>query len=118
MEDPNIPVGRGSDVDSNRGSLSVPPQQPVDEKLQKLVRQSAVRRGRPSAQTIRNFLNGTWLGEPLHVVLTDLPVGAWTVAMVFDVLDLALDRCEFARAADPSIAIGVVGAAGRGGNAA
>jgi len=57
-------------------------------------------------------LNGTWLGEPLHVVLTDLPVGAWTVAMVFDVLDLALDRREFALAADVSIAVGVVGAAG------
>jgi len=33
-------------------------------------------------------LNGTWLGEPLHVVLTDVPVGAWTVAMAFDLLDV------------------------------
>jgi nitrite reductase/ring-hydroxylating ferredoxin subunit/uncharacterized membrane protein len=61
---------------------------------------------------IRNFLNGTWLGEPLHVVLKDLPIGAWTVAILFDVLDLTLDRREFALAADTSIAIGLVGAAG------
>jgi uncharacterized membrane protein len=26
------------------------------------------------------------LGEPLHVVLTDIPIGAWTAAMIFDAL--------------------------------
>ena len=112
MEDPNSTVGTGSDVDSTRGALPVPARQPVDEKLQKLLDKGLYGGGRPSAQTIRNFLNGTWLGEPLHVVLTDLPVGAWTVAMVFDALDLALDRREFARAAETSIAIGLIGAAG------
>jgi len=75
-------------------------------------RQSPVRRRTASAQGIRNFLNGTWLGQPFHVVLTDLPIGAWTVAMVFDALDLVLGRRELARAADASIAIGLVGAAG------
>jgi nitrite reductase/ring-hydroxylating ferredoxin subunit/uncharacterized membrane protein len=112
MKDPSLPVGRGSDVDSTRGSLPVPARQPVDEKLQKLLDKALYGGGRPSAQKIRNFLNGTWLGEPLHVVLTDLPVGAWTVAMVFDALDLALDRREFAWAAETSIAIGLIGAAG------
>ena len=57
-------------------------------------------------------MNGTWLGEPLHVVLTDVPVGAWTVAMAFDVLDLIRGRREFALAADTSIAIGLLCAAG------
>ena len=57
-------------------------------------------------------MNGTWLGEPLHVVLTDVPIGAWTVAMAFDVLDLIRARREFALAADTSIAIGLVCAAG------
>jgi len=89
-----------------------PAHRPVDEKLQKLLDKALYGGGRPAAQRTRNLLNGTWLGEPLHVVLTDLPVGAWTVAMVFDALDLALDRREFALAADTSIAIGVVGAAG------
>jgi len=45
-------------------------------------------------------------------MLKDVPTGAWTVAMVFDVLDLVLDRPEFAMSADTSIAIGVVAAAG------
>jgi nitrite reductase/ring-hydroxylating ferredoxin subunit/uncharacterized membrane protein len=56
-------------------------------------------------------LNGTWLGEPLHVVLKDVPAGAWTVAIIFDVLDVVLDRPEFAVAADASVAIGIAGAA-------
>jgi len=48
-------------------------------------------------------------------VLTDLPIGAWTVAMVFDALDLVLGRRELARAADASIAIGLVGCNRAGG---
>ncbi len=35
---------------------------------------------------VRSFLNGTWLGHPLHAVLTDVPVGALTVVIVLDVL--------------------------------
>ena len=96
----------------NRESSKRTPQPPVDERLQKLLDKALYADGRPEAQKLRNFLNGTWLGEPLHVVLTDLPVGAWTVAIIFDLLDLILDRREFASAADASIGIGVVGAAG------
>lgn len=33
---------------------------------------------------IKNALSGTWLGHPLHPVLTDLPIGAWTMASVLD----------------------------------
>jgi nitrite reductase/ring-hydroxylating ferredoxin subunit/uncharacterized membrane protein len=85
---------------------------PVEEKLQKLLDKALYANGRPSAQKIRNFLNGTWLGEPLHVVLTDVPIGAWTVAIMFDALDLIRNRREFSLAADTSLAIGLLGAAG------
>lgn len=57
-------------------------------------------------------MNGTWLGEPLHVVLTDVPVGAWTVAMAADALDVVFDRSQFARTCETSIAIGLLAAAG------
>jgi nitrite reductase/ring-hydroxylating ferredoxin subunit/uncharacterized membrane protein len=99
-------------ADLNRESSKEAPQPPVDERLQRLLDKALYADGLPEAQKLRNFLNGTWLGEPLHVVLTDLPVGAWTVAIAFDLLDLILDRREFASAADASIGIGVVGAAG------
>ena len=80
--------------------------QPVEEKLQKLLDRALYANGRPSAQKIRNFLNGTWLGEPLHVVLTDVPIGAWTVAIIFDAFDSIQNRREFSLAADTSVAIG------------
>ncbi len=112
MEDPNLTVGRGTDVDSTRGSSPAPVRQAVDEKLQKLLDKALYGGGHPSAQQIRNFLNGTWLGEPLHAVLTDVPVGAWTVAIAFDALDLVFDRRELARACEASIGIGLLGAAG------
>ncbi|HEY7281814.1 MAG TPA: Rieske 2Fe-2S domain-containing protein [Actinomycetota bacterium] len=34
---------------------------------------------------IREFLAGTWLGHPLHPVLTDVPIGAWVAAGFLDV---------------------------------
>jgi nitrite reductase/ring-hydroxylating ferredoxin subunit/uncharacterized membrane protein len=90
----------------------IPAGKPVEEKLQKLLDKALYANGSPSAQKIRNFLNGTWLGEPLHVVLTDVPIGAWTVTIMFDALDSIRNRREFSLAADASLAIGLVGAAG------
>jgi uncharacterized membrane protein len=34
----------------------------------------------------KEVLSGAWLGHPLHPLLTDLPIGAWTSATVLDVL--------------------------------
>jgi len=108
MEDPNPTVG----IDSSLGSSPTPAQQLLDEKLQKSLDKFLYGGGHPSAQKIRNFLNGTWLGEPLHVVLTDVPVGAWTVAMAFDALDMVYDRREFRRGCEVSIGLGLLAAAG------
>src|SRR5690242_16414214 len=113
MSLPNIDVAqRTGGVDSQKS------QQPtaerfaqLEEKLQKQLDKALYAGGSPAAQRVRNFLNGTWLGEPLHVVLTDVPIGAWTAAMVFDALSLSRSGREFTRAADASIAIGLAGAA-------
>lgn len=32
----------------------------------------------------RGFLHGVWLGHPFHPLLTDIPIGAWTTALVLD----------------------------------
>lgn len=37
---------------------------------------------------VRDFLNGRWLGHPLHAVLTDAPIGILFLVIVFDVLRL------------------------------
>src|SRR5437868_7164066 len=91
--------------------LQKPAAKPIEERLQKLLDRALYAGGRPQAQQLRNLVNGTWLGEPLHVVLTDIPIGAWTVVMIFDALSLIRSGREFAWAADASITIGLAGAA-------
>jgi nitrite reductase/ring-hydroxylating ferredoxin subunit/uncharacterized membrane protein len=54
---------------------------------------------------IHNFLNGTWLGHPIHAVLTDVPIGAFTVVIILDVLN---ERY----AADVALAFGVLAMVG------
>jgi nitrite reductase/ring-hydroxylating ferredoxin subunit/uncharacterized membrane protein len=112
MTNPAITPVQRITADSVPDKSGTPASKPLEEKLQKLLDKALYANGRPSAQKVRNFLNGTWLGEPLHVVLKDVPIGAWTVAITFDALDLIRNRREFSLAADTSIAIGLLGAAG------
>jgi nitrite reductase/ring-hydroxylating ferredoxin subunit/uncharacterized membrane protein len=55
------------------------------DQLQSLIR-TAVEQGGPAARRLKNWLHGTWLGHPLHPALTDVPIGAWTVAFLLDVV--------------------------------
>jgi nitrite reductase/ring-hydroxylating ferredoxin subunit/uncharacterized membrane protein len=61
---------------------------------------------------IKDALHGVWLGHPLHVVLTDIPVGAWSTAILLDAVDAVPGENGYSRAADAAIAIGLAGAAG------
>jgi len=56
------------------------------------------------------ILHGTWLGHPLHVVLTDVPLGSWTAAAVFDLLDITNGNRAVRRAADSAISVGLFAA--------
>jgi nitrite reductase/ring-hydroxylating ferredoxin subunit/uncharacterized membrane protein len=60
----------------------------------------------------RDVLDGTWLEVPLHPALTDVPIGSWTAALVFDGLDAATNSRVMRNAADASLAFGVLGALG------
>ena len=50
---------------------------------------------------IQNVLNGTWLGHPVHSVVTDVPVGALTVSVISDLIGQPL-------IADVSMLLGVL----------
>lgn len=82
----------------------------AEHRLQRIV--GASFRG-VTGQRVKDFLHGTWLGHPLHPVLTDVPVGAWTAAAVFDVAETAGHGRSWAPPAgraDDAIAVGVAGA--------
>lgn len=59
---------------------------------------------------VKSALNGVWLGHPLHPALTDIPLGAWTTAVVFDAAGVASGGDELADCASAAIAVGVAGA--------
>lgn len=56
-----------------------------------------------SPKPVRNLLSGTYIGHPLHPVLTDLPIGAWSMAAL---LDLAGGRAS-EPAADALVVVGI-----------
>lgn len=82
----------------------------VGDKVQPAV-VSAFEAGGEAGKRIKNFLHGSWLGHPLHPILTDIPIGAYSVAAVLDGMELAGSKAG-CKAADASIKIGLVGAAG------
>jgi nitrite reductase/ring-hydroxylating ferredoxin subunit/uncharacterized membrane protein len=83
--------------------------EPLADNLQRAV-VAAFRAAGETGRRVRDFLHGTWLGHPLHPVLTDVPLGAWTVATVLDLA--AGDSGHQNRAADAAIGVGLAGALG------
>jgi nitrite reductase/ring-hydroxylating ferredoxin subunit/uncharacterized membrane protein len=57
-------------------------------------------------QPAKDLLSGTWLGHPLHPLLTDLPIGFWTSAFVLDLVGGKRSR----RASTELVAFGVLAA--------
>ncbi|HEX8769688.1 MAG TPA: DUF2231 domain-containing protein, partial [Acidimicrobiales bacterium] len=55
---------------------------------------------------VKDVFSGTWLGHPLHPMLTDVTIGAWTSAFMLDIVGGTKAR----RAADSLVGIGVVSA--------
>lgn len=82
--------------------------EPIADRLQ---RSAAAALDGPLGPRVANALHGSWLGHPLHVVLTDVPVGSWTAAAVLDWLEGRTGNRIAGRGADAAIKIGLVGAA-------
>jgi len=69
---------------------------------------------RKPPRLIKSLLNGTWLGHPLHPVITDIPITAWLLAAVFDVIWL-ISPASFswaARGAEVAVIVGLLAALG------
>jgi nitrite reductase/ring-hydroxylating ferredoxin subunit/uncharacterized membrane protein len=57
-------------------------------------------------RAVRNLLSGTRLGHPAHPMLTDLPIGAWSMSALLDIVGGAKSE----RAADLLIGAGILSA--------
>ena len=60
---------------------------------------------------MNDLLHGKPLGHPLHPVITDVPVGAWTVTVVLDLIELG-EGPDVAFAADAALVVGLLGGLG------
>jgi nitrite reductase/ring-hydroxylating ferredoxin subunit/uncharacterized membrane protein len=83
----------------------------LGDQLQQLVSAAFDSLG-PDTRGLKNLLHGTWLGHPLHPVMTDVALGGWTVAAALDALDSVTDDDAFATGADAALALGLLGALG------
>jgi nitrite reductase/ring-hydroxylating ferredoxin subunit/uncharacterized membrane protein/ribosome modulation factor len=84
--------------------------EPVAKALQGAVRK-AFEAGGSTGQHIKDVLHGVWLGDPLHAALTDVPLGAWTAAIVMDIADTIKANDRLAAGADAAVGVGLAGAA-------
>src|SRR5579872_6595703 len=57
----------------------------LSDSLQHLI-QVVVGSQRKPPRRLKSLLNGTWFGHPLHPVITDVPVTAWMLAALFDII--------------------------------
>ncbi len=60
----------------------------------------------------RELLHGSFLHEPLHSVITDVPLGSWTATVTFDLLAAISGSKKLDFAADATVILGLLGAAG------
>jgi len=77
---------------------------PLAERLQPLIKRAV------SAPPVRNFLDGVWLGAPLHPGLTDVAVGAWTTALLLDSGSVLTGDRALGAAADRALAVATIAA--------
>jgi len=59
--------------------------------------------GEPAPRLVKDGLVGVWLGHPLHPLVVAAPIGAWTSALLYDLMDEE-------RAADTAVLFGIAGA--------
>jgi nitrite reductase/ring-hydroxylating ferredoxin subunit/uncharacterized membrane protein len=79
----------------------------VNAFLDKLMSRSL---GAHALRPLKIFLNGTWIGHPLHPMLTDIPIGAWTLTILLDLIGLLFGFQQLGLASGITACIGVAGA--------
>jgi uncharacterized membrane protein len=60
--------------------------------------------------SLRRALHGDWLHEPLHAILTDVPVGSWSATVIFDSIAAFTRSASLDQAADATLCLGILGA--------
>ena len=81
----------------------------VGKKAAVSMHQAVLNRG-DDGRALADFLHGTWLGHPLHPLLTDLVVGAWSFGALFDLVAAVGGSEDAEKTADTLTALGAAAA--------
>jgi len=95
---------------SQKPSAPKPYLEQLSDQVETLVK-DIVGSNKPAPRTLKSLLNGTWLGHPLHPVMTDVPIIAWFLTSLFDLIWLVFpDSFWVVAASRVTIIIGLLGA--------
>jgi len=85
----------------------------LSDGLQQLI-QGVIGSHQKPPRRLRSLLNGTWLGHPLHPVITDVPITAWMLTALFDIIWLIspAHNSWAAYGAFVTVIVGLLGALG------
>ena len=85
----------------------------ISDSLQTVIK-GVIGSNRRPPRRFKSLLHGVWLRHPLHPLLSDIPIGAWVIAAIFDVVWLVAPGANAwgARAAEAAVIVGVLGALG------
>lgn len=83
----------------------------VSDSLQNIIK-ALIGSNRQPPRLFKSLLHGVWLRHPLHPLLSDIPIGSWVIAAIFDVVWLVAPAANTwaARAAVVVVAIGILAA--------
>ena len=83
----------------------------ISDSLQNAIK-AVIGSNRQPPRRLKSLLHGTWLGHPLHPALTDVPIGAWLLAVILDIIWLVAPAAQSwaGRGAEVAVIVGVLGA--------
>src|SRR5260221_7945782 len=107
---------RGREGEHAMSEMSPSPQrflERLSDGLQQLI-QVVIGSHRKPPRHLKSLLNGTWFGHPLHPVITDVPITAWMLTALFDIIWLIspVHTSWAALGAFVTVIVGLLGALG------
>ncbi|WIG62095.1 MAG: Ferredoxin, 2Fe-2S [Ktedonobacterales bacterium] len=112
MTDPQVPASTtDTDTIDTSSESRTPFTDRLSDNLQSIIKALTGANARPPRR-LKTLLSGTWLRHPLHPLLTDVPVGAWLLTVVFDIVWLISPNGNAwaARAAEGTVILGTLAA--------
>lgn len=92
-------------IESEKILQEVPKLEQGAESVSRGLHNWVLKGGKPRREAA-DLLHGTWLGHPLHAVLTDITIGAWVTSFLLDLLSLPSRSRGVQKAADTALSFG------------